>query len=78
MLKYTDITKNTYVQSRTVTEIKGREKCGLLAVTRTVPGLNDVIRYAAHCPTLSTADSIAFLAATAHVKCLVTLRTTVI
>ena len=28
MLNYTDITKNTYVQSRTVTEIMAREKCG--------------------------------------------------
>ena len=43
MLKYTDITQNTYVQSRTVTEIKAREKCGLLAVPRTVPGSRDVI-----------------------------------
>ena len=32
MLKYTDITQNTYIQSWTVTEIKAREKCGLLAV----------------------------------------------
>jgi hypothetical protein len=31
MLKYTDITRNTYVQSRTVTEIMTIEKCGLLA-----------------------------------------------
>ena len=38
MLKYTDITQNTYVQSWTVTEIKAREKCGLLAVPRTVTG----------------------------------------
>ena len=43
MLKYTDITQNTYVQSRTVTVIKAREKCGLLAVPRTVPGSRDVI-----------------------------------
>jgi len=43
MLKYTDITQNTYVQSRMVTEIKAREKCGLLAVPRTVPGSRDVI-----------------------------------
>ena len=27
MLNYTDITQNTYVQSRTVTEIIAREKC---------------------------------------------------
>jgi len=37
MLKYTDITQNTYVQSGTVTEIMTREKCGLLAGPRTVP-----------------------------------------
>jgi hypothetical protein len=37
MLKYTDITQNTYVQSWTVTEIKEREKCGLLVIPRTVP-----------------------------------------
>ena len=43
ILKYTDITQNTYVQSWTVTEIKAREKCGLLAVPRTVPGSRDVI-----------------------------------
>ena len=36
-LKYTDITQNTYIRSWTVTEIMAREKCGLLAVTRTVP-----------------------------------------
>ena len=43
MLKYTDITQNTYVQSWMVTEIMAREKCGLFAVPRTVPGLRDVI-----------------------------------
>ena len=37
MLKYTDITQNTYVQSWTVTEIMAREKCGLLAGPRTLP-----------------------------------------
>jgi hypothetical protein len=37
MLKYTDTTQNTYIQSSTVTEIMAREKCGLLAVPRTVP-----------------------------------------
>ena len=37
MLKYTDITQNTYVQSLTVTEIMAGEKCGLLAGPRTVP-----------------------------------------
>ena len=43
MLNYTDITQNTCVQSWTVTEIKAREKCGLVAVPRTVPGSHDVI-----------------------------------
>jgi len=37
MLKYTDITPNTYVQSWTVTKIMARGKCGLLAGPRTVP-----------------------------------------
>jgi hypothetical protein len=36
MVKYTDITQNTYVQSGRVTEIMAREKCGLLAVPCTV------------------------------------------
>jgi len=36
MLKYTDTTQNTYIQSWTVTDIMAREKCGLLAVPRTV------------------------------------------
>ena len=37
MLKYTDITQNTYVQSWTATEIMAREQCGLLAGPHTVP-----------------------------------------
>jgi hypothetical protein len=37
MVKYTDITQNTYVQSWTVTEIMAREKCGFLAGQHTVP-----------------------------------------
>jgi hypothetical protein len=37
MLKYTDITHNTYVQSWTVTEIMASEKCCRLAGPRTVP-----------------------------------------
>ena len=43
MLKYTDITKHTYIRSSTVTDIMAREKCGLLAVPCTVPGSCDVI-----------------------------------
>ena len=48
MLKYTDITQNTYVQSWTVTEIMAREKCGLLAGPRTVP-----VSWPYPCPSLS-------------------------
>jgi len=36
MLNYTDITQNTYVQSRTVTEIMAREKCELHRCRHTV------------------------------------------
>jgi hypothetical protein len=36
MLKYTDITQNTYIQSLTVTEIMAIEKCGLLWGPRSV------------------------------------------
>ena len=36
MLYYTDITQNTYVQSRTVTEVIAREKCGLHRSRRTI------------------------------------------
>jgi len=59
-LKYTDITKNTYIQSWTVTEIKAREKCGLLAVPRTVPGSRDVLPVHCACPSLITAGSSVF------------------
>jgi len=59
-LKYTDITKNTYIRSWTVTEIKAREKCGLLAVPRTVPGSRDALLVHCACPSLSTAGSSAF------------------
>ena len=36
MLNYTDITQNIYVQSRTVTEIMAREKCGRHGFRHTV------------------------------------------
>jgi hypothetical protein len=42
MLKYADITQNTYIQSRTVTEIMSREKWGLLAVPNTATCTADV------------------------------------
>jgi hypothetical protein len=48
MLKYTNITQNTYVQSWTVTEIMAREKCGLLAVPRIVPVRLMRYSYTAH------------------------------
>jgi hypothetical protein len=48
MLKYTDITQNTYTQIWTVTEIMTREKCGLLAVPRTVPVKLTRYPYTAH------------------------------
>ena len=43
-LKYTDITQNTYIRSWKVTEIMATEKCGLLAVPRTVPVSHVVTR----------------------------------
>ena len=59
-LKYTDITQNTYIRSWTVIEIKAREKCGLLAVPRTVPGSRDILPVHCPCPSLYTAGSSAF------------------
>jgi len=44
MLKYTDITQNTYIQSRMVTEIMAREKWGFLAVPNTATRTADVSR----------------------------------
>jgi len=52
-LKYPDITRNTYIQSSTVTEIMSREECGLLAVPRTVPGSCDVLPVRCACPSFS-------------------------
>jgi len=76
MLNYTDITQNTYVQSWTVTEVKALEKCGFLAVPRTVPGSHDVtpIRCALSVLVYSWLKRVPrcdYL-----LKCLVTLRTT--
>ena len=83
MLKYTDITQNTYIQSWTVTEIMAIEKCGLLGCPRTV------LRPWRHTRTLRMLGNKTSLAnigmqwswrdyasAAACVKCLVTLRTT--
>ena len=44
MLKYTDITQNTYIQSWTVTEIMAREKWGFLAVPNTATCTADTSR----------------------------------
>ena len=44
MLKYTDITQNTYIQSWTVMEIMAREKWGLLVVPNTATCTADVSR----------------------------------
>jgi len=63
MLKYTDITQNTYIQRRTVTEIMAREKCGLLAVPRTAPFQLTRYVYTAH--VLQNGMCLR-----AHVKCL--------
>jgi hypothetical protein len=52
-LKYTDLTKNTYIWSWTVTEIMAREKCGLFTVPHTVPGSRDVLPVHCACPSFS-------------------------
>ena len=44
MLKYTDITQNTYIKTWTVTEIMAWEKWGLLAVPNTATCTADVSR----------------------------------
>ena len=67
MLKYTDITQNTYIQSWTVMEIMAREKCGLLAVPRTGPFQLTRYMYTAH--VLETGMQ-STLCLRAHVKCL--------
>ena len=67
MLKYADITQNTYIQSWMVTEVMAREKFGLLAVPRTAPFQLTHYVYTAH--VLETGmQSTACLRA--HVKCL--------
>ena len=53
-----------------VTEIMVREKCGLLAVPPTLPGLRDVLLYTAHVrPSVYSRVKHTYTA-TAHVKCL--------
>ena len=72
MLKYTDINQNSYVQSCTITEIKAREKCGLFAVTRTVPGSRDVIPIRCALSVLVYSRLKRVHVATVHVRCLET------
>ena len=86
MLKYTDITQNTYIQSWMVTEIMAREKWGLLAVPNTATCTADTSRDNAsvlesecsvHCACVTLAQS-AMLRHRWAFSCivLVTLRTT--
>ena len=67
MLKYTDITQNTYIQSCTYTEIMAREKCGLLAVPRTAPFQLTRYMYSAHVVETGMQSTLCLRA---HVKCL--------
>jgi len=75
-LKYTDITRNTYIRSWTVTEIKAREKCGHLAVPRVVPGSRDVLPVHCACPSFSLQRAQARSRCDCTCKVLGTLRTT--
>jgi len=75
-LKHTDITKNTYIRSWTVTEIMAREKCGLLAVLSTVPGSRDVLSVHCACPSFSLHSAQARSRWDCTYKVLGTLRTT--
>jgi hypothetical protein len=75
-LKYTDLTKNTYILSWTATEIMVREKCGLLAVPHTVPGLRDVLPVHCTCSSFSLQPAQAISHCDCTCKVLQTLRTT--
>jgi len=76
-LKYTDLTKNTYIRSWMVTEITARENCGLLALPRTVPGSRDVLPVHCACPSFSLQPAQAHSHCVCTCKVLRTLRTTV-
>jgi len=75
-LKYTDITKNSYIRIWTFTEIMAREKWGLLAVSRTVPGSRDVLPIHCACPSFSLQPSQSHSRCDCTCKVLGTLRTT--
>jgi hypothetical protein len=76
-LKYTDLTKNTYIRSWPGTEIMAREKCGLLAVPSTVPGSRDVLPVHYACPSFSLQPAQARSHCDCTCKVLGTLRTSV-
>ena len=59
-----------------VTEIKAREKCGLLAVPRTVPSSRDVLPVHYACPSFSLQLTQARSRCDCTCKMLGTLRTT--
>jgi hypothetical protein len=75
-LKYTALTKNTYIRSRTFTEIMAGEKCGLLAVSPTVPGSRDVLPVHCAYPSFSLQAAQARSRCDCTCKVLGTLRTT--
>jgi len=75
-LKYTDLTKNTYIRSSTVTEIMAREKCGRLVVPHTVHGLRDVLPVHCACPSFSLQPAQVHSRCDCTCKVLGTLRTT--
>ena len=75
-LKYTDITKNTYIRSWKVSDIKAREKCCLRAVPRTVPGSRDVLPVHWACPSFSLNSAQAGLRSDCTCKLPGTLRAT--
>jgi len=47
-----------------------REKCGLLAVLRTVPGSRDVLLVHCACPSFSIHSALCVHSETAQVKCM--------
>ena len=69
-LKWTDITKNTYIQSWTVTEIMAREKFGLLRFHVLYLVHVTYYLYTAHVCHSVYSRVKRIHAATAHVKCL--------
>ena len=65
MLYYTDITQNTYVQSRTVTEIMARESVGFIGVD-VLYAVRDVILVQCACPTTRHCNGVTLACALQH------------